>query len=389
MSFNSFLFATNNDSLIFNEQNRKANNTFISKQFDATKWNEWQLPVNYKDIKQLVCGAICVVICTGTSDLKEKFFYRDVWFKLKWNENLKKNLKVKKIFVNYSETIIQLENDEIIIDNVHSNNQFVESGIKFIACGPVSNHYIVVDKNEKIHYFRGKNIIEQDIDTNEIKEPIKCIGCSGSSDIVVTTSNKMYGHGDNQFNVLAGVVSRDKFSYIKTPFEKESEIVDVKCGYYYTAVLLRNSTVYSVGNNTHGSCDLYSPNTAIPHFTKLKCDLFDNNVFFTKIYCSSRGIALITNKQEAFLIGEVVYDLQQYDGTINGITSYTINNEKNKTIHKIKLDNGFNDIAAGGWHYIIYNNVNLNGRKSLIYFENNLYHLSKENNNNLSDVNFL
>ncbi|KAL9652107.1 hypothetical protein ABK040_015933 [Willaertia magna] len=383
---NSYLFATDYDGMIAcNEENY------------LTKWNEWKLPIKNNQIKQLVCGSTFIVIYSinnefywcGKSNLKQTTTknINDFWHKLEINKNLI-NKPIKRIYANYSDLIIQLENNKLIINNEIENLKFKDCEIKFIECGPLSNHYIVVDKNEQLHYFLGKKLNTENVDTNEIKKPIKLIGCSNRSNIIVTIDNKMYGYGDNQFDVLAGLQkATNGFKYMSTPFEKESEIIDVKCGYFYTAVLLKNGVIYAVGNNSNGSCDPQSNAKTISHFIKLKCDLF-NNEFFERITCSSRGVVLFTKSNYAYLIGEVVDTLQNYnDDTWNGIKSYKINiSTTTTTIHKIKLNNKYNDIEAGGWHYVVYNNVNLRMRKSLIYFEKNLLSLTKKEKVDLEDI---
>ncbi|KAL9657552.1 hypothetical protein ABK040_000979 [Willaertia magna] len=191
---------------------------------------------SYKNIKKLVCGSTFIVVCSmddeiyvcGRNDFKiVKQETDNFWFKLNWKSDIHTNPKIKTIYATYHILIIQLENDELIL-NIERNTF----------------------QNGQLHYFLEKRQQKEIVGTSEIKSPIKCIGCSSRSSVVVTIDNKMYGRGDNQFDVLAGLVSKDKFTYMSTPFENESEIIDVKCGFFYTAVLLKNGKFYSVRNNT-------------------------------------------------------------------------------------------------------------------------------------------
>ncbi|KAL9656456.1 hypothetical protein ABK040_005221 [Willaertia magna] len=259
-----FLFATNGASNMgFSEtDNNTTKKEGKNVNFDSDKWNEWEFPLQYcRKVEQLVCGSSFTafhngyeIYLLGKYTSKNQIKINNYWNKLDWTNTLQndeKKLKIKNLFANFDDLIIQLENDTIIFGNENSKNiQFTKIGIKFIACGPLSNHFIVVDKNEQIYNFQ-KNIttpqhypLIKDIKTNEIDNtPIKSIGCSGRSNILVTINNKIYVKGDNQFQVQAGLKSENKFLYLHTNFE--SEIVDVKCGYFHTIILLKNGTVYS------------------------------------------------------------------------------------------------------------------------------------------------
>ncbi|KAL9645898.1 hypothetical protein ABK040_003628 [Willaertia magna] len=140
---NNFLFATNG-----------ANNFgFKTDNFDTTKWNEWQFPSHYKTVEKFVCGSNFAAFHNGSeiyhfgrfqttfsNNVQEQT--KIIWNKFEFkNEN---NLKIKDLFANYNELIIQLENDEIIYGSF-KDLQFCNVGIKFIVCGPLSNHFIVVD----------------------------------------------------------------------------------------------------------------------------------------------------------------------------------------------------------------------------------------------------
>ncbi|KAL9648796.1 hypothetical protein ABK040_003730 [Willaertia magna] len=265
MQKHKFLFATNSAATLgFSEPSLKKEE-LESINFDTHKWNEWEFPLQYcKHVDQLVCGSSFTAFHNGNdiylfgkyrSDRQIKI--NNYWNKLDWTNTLQKdekNLKIKNLIANNDDLIIQLENDLIIYNNERTkNSQFTKIGIKFISCGPLSAHFIVVDKKNQIVLFQKDTKpkhypLIKDITTNEIDyTPIKAIGCSGRSNIVVTINNKIYVKGDNQFQVQAGLKSENVFLYLETNFE--SEIVDVKCGYFHTIILLKNGTVYSTGYN--------------------------------------------------------------------------------------------------------------------------------------------
>ncbi|KAL9649873.1 hypothetical protein ABK040_009685 [Willaertia magna] len=365
MMNNSFLFATG-----------IASSMGISRKktkLDQTKWNEWKFPLHCKTVEKLVCGSNFVTFHNGNEIYYFGGFVFDCcvkennyWNKFEWKNLLqeKKNLYIKDLFAYCNNLVIQLENDELIIiyeKELYRNTQFINVGIKFISCGPVSNHFIVVDKNEIIHYFKG-GVRNDNIDTSEIKTTVKCIGCSEHSIILVTVNNKIY---------------------LKTPFEKESEVVDIKCGSCHTVVLLRNGSVYAVGYNNFGQSCIYNQIT-VTKFTTLLHSLFCEE-FIIKIYCCSRGTVLISDKNVAYFIGEPVNTLKGYEkgNSLNkNIESHNVRYPQRNSlkpcnvIQKVKLDK-YNDISPAGYGYIIYFNSKLKEMKSLIYFENNLLNLVK------------
>ncbi|KAL9648709.1 hypothetical protein ABK040_003647 [Willaertia magna] len=358
MQKHKFLFATNSaGNMGFSETS--VNTSTLKKEaeninFKTNKWNEWEFPLQYcRKVDQLVCGSTFTAFHNGSdiylfgkykSDGKYKI--NNYWNKLDWSNTLQndeKNLKIKNLFANFNDLIIQLENDLIIFNNEKTkSSQFTEIGIKFITCGPLSHHFIVVDKNDKIFLFQKKDTIPQhyplikDITTNEIDNTtIKAIGCSGRSNIVVTINNKIYVKGDNQFHVQAGLKSENAFLYLETYFE--SEIVDVKCGYFHTIILLKNGTVYSAGYNCIGQTDVYNRQDV----TKLAHPLFEDEII-KRIFCTSRGTALIANNNFAYFIGEVVCDLKGYDvnnSMDKNIKSYFVNRNviQRLNAHKNKL----------------------------------------------------
>ncbi|KAL9654762.1 hypothetical protein ABK040_008556 [Willaertia magna] len=375
----TFLFATNNFIDTGLNKNEK---------IDGTKWNTLKLPKNCKIIKKIVCGAQFIVLCNEQNELYYfgNFENKTNYF---WNKLNIKNNNLKNIVATYSNLFIQLKNDCIVIYRNEKSQilqNFNKRGIKFIASGPLSNYLFITDIYEVL-----SNLTVKKIDTSKIdkKSTIKFIACASAAFLLVTSYNKIYGYGSSSFGELGNLQSAfDKFQYMSTPFEKESEIVDVKSGYYHFVVLLKSGIVYAIGYNNIGAVNVYNQNN-FNYFIKLTHPLFEIE-FINRIHCSSRGTVLITKNNYAYFIGEVVYALTGYEREDNndrinnsmidnGIESYKVNGN---TIQKVKLSDEYNDVLAGGWHYIIYNNSNLNKSKSLQYFETKLSYLIKEQHYN-------
>ncbi|KAL9647980.1 hypothetical protein ABK040_016671 [Willaertia magna] len=386
----SFLFSTNNIN------GMRLNDLQENVKIDHTKWNTLKFPENCK-IKKIVCGSEFIVIC---NELNEIYYFGSLYNSAThfWNKlNIeRKDLKIKNIFANYLDLIIQLENDDLIIYRKNVTKPavtkiFNSCGIKFIFCGPLSKHFYVVDNKNRVYEVTSK-LKHKKIDTSEIDKNsiIKFIGCSNGANLLVTNDNKIYGYGSSSFGELGNLQSTlYKFQYMSTPFEKESEIIDLKGGKNHFVVLLKSGIVYAIGNNFLGAVNIYEP-FDVEHFNKLTLPLMENE-FINGIVCSSRGTVLITKSNYAYFIGEVVYELTGYDynddNRINSsdnsieenIESYNVNG---RTIQKVKLNDEYNDVLAGGWHYIIYNNPNLKKGKSLQYFEKKLLNLIKKQHYN-------
>ncbi|KAL9654020.1 hypothetical protein ABK040_011564 [Willaertia magna] len=309
----TFLFSTNNAA------GMQLNNLPEEEKINETKWNTLKFPENCKMIKKIVCGAEFAVILNELND----FYYfgslknsvSNFWNKLKIES---KDLKIKNIFANYSDLIIQLNNDDLMICRRNVTKPavtkiFNECGIKSIFCGPLTRNFIVVDKKNKVYEMTSK-FEQKEIDTSELynSTSIKIIGCSNLAYLLVTSDNKIYGYGSNFFGELGSLQSTlNKFQYLSTPFEKESEIIDVKGGFYHFVVLLKSGIVFAIGHNTLGAVNVYNQNN-FNHFIKLTHPLFENE-FINRIQCSSRGTVLITKNNNAYFIGEVVFALQGYD----------------------------------------------------------------------------
>ncbi|KAL9656949.1 hypothetical protein ABK040_007040 [Willaertia magna] len=371
----TFLFSTNNISGMRLNRN----------EIDGTKWNTLNFPENCKFIKKIVCGAEFVVICNEQNEL---YFFgnfesnkTNLWNKL----NIKIN-NLKNIFANYSNLIIQLNNDDIAVYRKETQEiirRFNKCGIKFISTGPLSSSFMVTDNNNKVYQILHTTVNDVDTSENDKNSDIKFIACTSTAFLLVTSENKIYGSGSSTFGELGNLnISHYKFQYMSTPFEKESEIIDVKGGYYHFVVLLKSGIVYAIGYNCVGAVNVYNQSN-VTQFTQLTHPLFENEII-SGINCSSRGTVLITKSNNAYFIGEVVYTLTGYEhnnneriiDTDNKIESYKVNGN---TIQKVKLCDKYNDVLAGGWHYIIYYNYGLNNKsKSLQHFEKKLLNLIKE-----------
>ncbi|KAL9654751.1 hypothetical protein ABK040_008547 [Willaertia magna] len=309
-----FLFSTNNIG------GMQLYNLPEEEKINDTKWNTLKFPENCKIIKKIVCGAEFVAICNEKNEI---YYFGNFgnfgtsrihfWNQLIIESNLKNNLK--NLYASYLNLIIQLDSDNITIFNNDTTSTTLNfnCGIKMIFTGPLSTQFIVIGKNNKV-YEISSDFKQTEIDTSEIDKNsiIKRIAFSTRANLLVTSDNKIYGYGSSSFGELGDLQSSlYEFEYMSTPFEKESEIVDVKGGYYHFVVLLKSGIVYAIGYNNIGAVNVYNQNS-FNHFIRLTHPLFENE-FINRIYCSSRGTVLITKSNYAYFIGEVVYGLTGYD----------------------------------------------------------------------------
>ncbi|KAL9658473.1 hypothetical protein ABK040_006014 [Willaertia magna] len=246
----SFLFGTNNfKGMKLGSQNEV--------NIETTKWNELKAPNNCNSIKKIVCGAQFVAVC---NELNEIYYFGNFsqnktihfWNKLEY----KNNLNIKNLFANFDSLLLQLENDELIIykNGINTGNKNYNDSIKLMGSGPLCSYFFyIVCKNNNVIRISDK-FTETNIFTNNITTSIKCIGCCSGATLIVTIDNKIYGAGSSVYGELSEIdPSTYKYQYISTPFEKESQIIDVKGGYYHFIVLLKNGTVYGIGYNDLGA----------------------------------------------------------------------------------------------------------------------------------------
>ncbi|KAL9651562.1 hypothetical protein ABK040_001507 [Willaertia magna] len=207
--------------------------------------------------------------------------------------------------------------------------------------GIMSDRYCI--KNDKCESF----LCGESKDLKEIKienqDPI-FFGCYNTeTDIIITKENKLFKK------------SNDVFHYKSSLFEKESKVVDLKCGYRHSVILLENQSIYAFGFNSLYQCGVfnYTSGENIDEPTKLTIPL---KLPILSIQCTSRGTCIVC-KDEIIFIGEVVES--------------EINKTKRISTSNLEDNNYFNAVACGPWHYIVYKK-NEKISKSLEYFTNNL-----------------
>ncbi|KAG2387938.1 hypothetical protein C9374_000788 [Naegleria lovaniensis] len=212
--------------------------------------------------------------------------------------------------------------------------------IKTFITGPLSTHYVVLSQKGKI-FVNGEEL------KDPIEDTIVCGACCGSG-VILASRSTLYCRGADTFNVFGGH-SFDTFD--KIPFKFEASIVDVKCGFYHTLVLLSNGTVYSCGYNVLNQTTFNTTDTG----SVLSKIAFDFG-FAVEIGCSSRGSWVRNNNDDVFMVGEVV------EAFTPSLCIHT-----NPKIYKFNYKSQFknfrhppNDIASAGWQYTIYHKDNRN-----------------------------
>lgn len=156
--------------------------------------------------------------------------------------------------------------------------------IKSFITGPLSTHYVVLSQKGKI-FVNGEELKDRPEDT--------IIGgsCCGSG-VILASSSALYCRGADTFNVFGGH-SFDQFD--RFAFNLGASIVDVKCGFYHTLVLLSNGTVYSCGYNVLHQTTFSSTGTG-DVLSKINM----NFGFAVEIGCSSRG-SWVRNSKSALM----------------------------------------------------------------------------------------
>ncbi|KAL9647802.1 hypothetical protein ABK040_015288 [Willaertia magna] len=286
--------------------------------------------------------------------------------------------------------------------------------LKKIIVGSVSRNTVFLSEDNTMFRLCTSNngsIEKKDLQfkKNKLKN-IKFIACANTCIVTITqNNNKLYGFGNNDYDVLNGEVCGDSFKRIKAPWDpivkngkasnksdmslldraidKMDRAIDknygdrgvgvkaLQCGYAHTVVLLENGSIYACGLNSLTQALQENPNgsgvTTCKEFIKFKYpidflndDLLNNLV--QNVHCISRGTVLETRK-EFILIGEVAQQ-SKYCKSFGNILKCLI----------IEKKEGFcNAIACGPWHYLFFWREEKN-TKSLNEFFKRLKEMARE-----------
>ncbi|KAL9656980.1 hypothetical protein ABK040_007068 [Willaertia magna] len=273
------------------------------------------------------------------------------------NNNLNIDFEMKDIIGNSNGIFYWLKNKNLFylefekdeIKQIKSLQQL--KIITTFGTGNMSSRYMFKDDGGNCYFWNDTNLVEIKKSELNNSEP-KFFGCCYyNNNIIVTMENKLYC---KQYN--------EPFQYKKSNFENESNVIDLKCGYDHTVILLENQSIYAFGYNSIHQCGVFEYAQEVFILTKLTTIPFNSTIL--SIQYTSRGTCIVC-KDEIIFIGELV------ENELNCLKriSTTINNDCD---NYGKEFNYFNSVACGPWHYIIYRNCDELFTKSLEYFMSNM-----------------
>ncbi|KAL9653434.1 hypothetical protein ABK040_002070 [Willaertia magna] len=145
------------------------------------------------------------------------------------------NIEIKDIIGNANGLFIWLNNNYLFYLNLNENNikQIESEQSKIITAfgtGNMSSRYIFKDDKRNTLYWDDSSLQKVEINESETdkNEPILFGCCYDNNNIIVTMENKLY----------CKKYDTELFQYKASKFEKESKVIDLKCGYDHTVFLL-------------------------------------------------------------------------------------------------------------------------------------------------------
>ncbi|KAL9649528.1 hypothetical protein ABK040_003207 [Willaertia magna] len=229
------------------------------------------------------------------------------------------NNEIKDILGNEFGLLFWMKNGYLFYLNFENTLQRIETlqntkVISTVHTSTMADRFFIKDEYGSCYIVNRSNALNEITIENE--EP-EFYGGTFPSDIFVTKSNKLFIKDKEQNNL---------FKYKESKFEKESKVIDLKCGYRHTVILLENQNIYIFGFNTLFQCGIFDksiPNVSEP--TKLTMPL---QFPILSIGCSSRGTC-ITCKDEIIFIGETVQSEENNVKRISTVNSNSSNNPGN------------------------------------------------------------
>ncbi|KAL9656976.1 hypothetical protein ABK040_007064 [Willaertia magna] len=282
------------------------------------------------------------------------------------NNNLNIDFEMKDIIGNSNGIFFWLKNKNLFYlefekDEIKQIKSLQQSKIiTTFGTGNMSSRYMFKDDGGNCYFWNDTNLVEIKKSELNNSEP-KLFGCCyDDNNIIVTMENKLYCKKYND----------EPFQYKKSNFENESNVIDLKCGYGHTVILLENQSIYAFGFNSIHQCGVFEHDREVHEPTKLTTISLNSTIL--SIQCTSRGTCIVC-KDEIIFIGELVENevncLKRISTTIN---DHEDNNDKKDYNNYGKEFNYFNSVACGPWHYIIYRNCDELFTKSLEYFMSNM-----------------
>ncbi|EFC37144.1 predicted protein [Naegleria gruberi] len=199
-------------------------------------------------------------------------------------------LNLKNIYASWYAVFLELDDGVFFAVNDQDERMWkLEKEIKMFVTSPCSNHALVVLEDDELINIDSLFFQMPSSETDQIDGTIVKAATSAKSDIIFTDKNKMFCRGDNRFNVQNGTRSNGFYSYVRTPFENESLVQQVKCGLFHTAVMLENKSIYVCGQNKFNQCGVSSKEDQ--SFTKIQ---FSSDIIPESLYCGSDSTGFTT-----------------------------------------------------------------------------------------------
>ncbi|KAG2373535.1 hypothetical protein C9374_011998 [Naegleria lovaniensis] len=235
--------------------------------------------------------------------------------------------------------------------------------IMFIEGASQSEKVMIVTTSNKIYgyHFQTLKLLNRDEITSSITSLVVSPVCA----FVTTQDNKLYVIGDDS-NGSTGGVQQAREKFLPTLIQFKEKIVQVKCGYIHSLILLDSGEVYATGYNDLKQCCISDP----PHiFTKTELVLREKD-HPRSLQCSSRGSVFLTDT-EAIFVGEVVHKFQTY-------SNYQL---------RVPLGAEFNDVRGGGWQYVVFKSC-AHPSKMLNFFWSSLKQRANDKEQKFHDILF-
>lgn len=161
--------------------------------------------------------------------------------------------------------------------------------IRFIEGASQSEKVMIVTQSNKIYGFHFQTL--RYVNNEKVCSPITSLCVSPVCAFITTQDNMLYVIGDDS-NGSTGGMQQAREKFMPTHDQFKEKIMQVKCGYIHSLILLENGNVYATGyNDLKQCCRLESPTT----FSKTEIVLTKKD-HPKRLQCSSRGSVFLTGK---------------------------------------------------------------------------------------------
>ncbi|KAL9643321.1 hypothetical protein ABK040_014776 [Willaertia magna] len=282
---------------------------------------------------------------------------------------------IKNIIGNANGLLLEMESGMFYI-YLFENENLIKIGSNFVKVGTstTSKCFILMDENENLYIFEKVLIKIENAKVDDLND-IEFISCNASNfTIFITKRNKTFIHYNN------------KITYLETPFENESKVIDLKAGSLHFIVLLENGNVYGLGDNSFGQSGqvLQKSSTFSPFILDNNNKTYGN---IEKIFCNAASTILWTKNNYLICIGytfnhfTMKHKYCHYQNVIIlSLNDKLLYNNYLNTKKEGNEDEEYNDIACGGFYFLIYKKIKKLNNFGEIYFFKNLKKRSIELN---------